>query len=63
MCVYLWIYAHEYRYLWRPEEGVEAPGAGVIGGCEAPDVDAGTRTQVLCKEQDALFTAESSLRS
>lgn len=61
MCVYLWVCAHEHRYLWRPEEGAEALGDGVIGDCEAPDVDAGTRAQVLCKEQVALFTAESSI--
>lgn len=61
MCVYLWVCAHEHRYLWRPEEGAETQGAGVIGDCEAPDVDAGTRAQALCKEQVALFTAESTI--
>ena len=23
---------------WRPQEGVTTPGAGIIGGCELPDM-------------------------
>ena len=30
-----------YEYPQRLEEGVEAPGAGVIDGYELPDVDTG----------------------
>lgn len=30
-----WVYAHEYRYLWRPE-ALDLPGAGVTGS-ELPD--------------------------
>lgn len=25
--------------LWKPEEGVDSPRAGILGGCEATDVD------------------------
>ena len=34
-------YFHECRCLHGPEEGVECPRAGVIDGCELPDVGAG----------------------
>lgn len=37
------------QYLWRPKEGIRFPGAGVTGGCKAPDVDSGSQTQDLCK--------------
>lgn len=32
MCVLY--YVHLNAYVWRPEEDVRSPGAGVIGGCE-----------------------------
>lgn len=25
---------------WRPQEGIPTPGAGIIGGCELPDLGA-----------------------
>lgn len=28
----------EYRCPQRPEDDIAFPGAGIIGGCEAPDV-------------------------
>lgn len=38
---------HAQRCLWKPEEGVESPGAGIIGGCESPKVGLVNGTQVL----------------
>jgi hypothetical protein len=32
------VYAHTLMCSWRPEGGVQSPGAGVIGSCEHPDV-------------------------
>lgn len=32
-----------------PEEGVRSPGAGVVGNCVLPTVDAGKLTLVLSK--------------
>lgn len=38
MCEYTYTYI---QVLWRPEkEGVRSPGAGVIGGCDLPDLGA-----------------------
>jgi hypothetical protein len=37
------------QYLWRPEEGVESPGAGVIWIWEPLCVDAENQTYVICK--------------
>lgn len=34
---------------WRPEEGVESPGARVVDFCELPDMGAGNQTRVLWK--------------
>lgn len=31
VCVCVWVCAYECRYLWSPEEGIRAPGAGVTG--------------------------------
>lgn len=42
MCVY--VCAHEHNCMRRPEEGVRSPGAGLTGGCESPDVEAGNGT-------------------
>lgn len=33
--------------LWRPKEGVEPPGPGVIGRCELSNMDASNRAWVL----------------
>lgn len=33
--MFRWIYAHELRHLWRPEEG-GSPGVGVRGSCYEP---------------------------
>lgn len=30
-------------YLWKPDEGMGYLGAGVKGGCEPPDMGAGTQ--------------------
>lgn len=30
--------------MWRPEEGVRFPGAGVTGSCELPDLGTGDQT-------------------
>lgn len=35
-----WVHPHQGRCLWSPEEGVESPGSGVVGGCESPNMDA-----------------------
>jgi hypothetical protein len=34
MCAYVWVCAHECRYLQRLENGLGFPGADVAGGCE-----------------------------
>lgn len=44
MGICLWICAHVRRFLWKPEEGVECHGAGIIGSCEPPDIGAGNQT-------------------
>lgn len=31
-----------YWCLWRPGEGIRAPGSVVTGGCKLPDVGAGS---------------------
>lgn len=31
-----------HRCSWRPEESVRLPGIGVAGGCEPPDLGAGS---------------------
>lgn len=33
--------------LWNPEEGTVSLGTGVTGGCEVPDVGAGTEPRSL----------------
>lgn len=33
-CMCVLYYVHLNAYVWRPEEDVRSPGAGVIGGCE-----------------------------
>ena len=45
LCVSQGICAHEHQYLWRPEESIRPPGAGVTGRRELPDVGTGTLTQ------------------
>lgn len=40
---------HMCVFTWKPEEGVEAPGATVTGGCEIPDLGFGKHTQALLK--------------
>lgn len=40
---------HGCRYPDMPEEGVRSPGAGVIGGYEAHNVDAKDQSWVLYK--------------
>jgi hypothetical protein len=47
MC--LWACALECRCLWSPEEGVRAPGTGVISSCEPPNMGAENEIPVLCK--------------
>jgi len=42
----------------RPEEGIRSPGAGVTGGWEPSDVDAGNWTQVPLQKQEVLVTAK-----
>ena len=42
------------QYLKKPEEDIWLPGAGVIVGCELPDVGPGNRVWVLCKNTKAL---------
>lgn len=52
--------AHEYRQPQRPEDDIGVPGAGIIGGCEAPDVGSGRQTPNSgpLQEQPVLLTAE-----
>lgn len=52
-----------YVCIWKSEDGSRAytaAEAGVIGGCEPPDVGDGSRTQVLRKNSNAL-NEETSL--
>lgn len=46
MCVnvFVWAWVGECRCLWRPEEDVSPPEAGVTDGCKLPDIDAGNQT-------------------
>lgn len=47
MCIWVWggiAAAHEVQ-----EKVLDSPGAGVIDGCEPPNVGAGYQTLVLCK--------------
>lgn len=39
------------RCPWKPEEGIGFLGAGVSGGCELPDADAGNRAGVPWKKR------------
>ena len=53
-----------HTYVWclrRPEEGVESPGAWVIGNCELPVVGAGKWTLVLCKSSNCFYLLGLSL--
>lgn len=43
--LYVCVLPHVYGCPWRLEEGAGASWAGVIGGSEAPDVDAGNWIQ------------------
>jgi hypothetical protein len=42
------------QFLQRPEEGDRSPEDGIIGVCKLPDLDAGNKTWVLCKNNSAL---------
>lgn len=44
-------------HLWKTEEGIRSPVAGVTGSWELPDVDAWNQ-----KRQQLLITAEPSLK-
>lgn len=39
----MWACAHEYSWLWMPEDRVQTPKAGVTGGYEPPDAAANLR--------------------
>ena len=47
--------------VWRPEEVIQSPGAGVTGHCGQPDVYGENQTRVLLKEQRVLLTSEPPL--
>lgn len=48
ICICVWMYA--MCMCWpRPEEDIRFPEAGIMGGCELPDMDAGNHMQVLWK--------------
>lgn len=47
MCICVDIYVFVLMYTWMPEEGVRAPGAGVIGGYKQPGMSTGNHTPVL----------------
>lgn len=49
VCVCTHKHTHNYRCLWRPEEGVIAFGIGVIGRCELPSDGVGNWFWVPCK--------------
>ena len=44
-CVCVCVCMSAGRCLWRPEEGIRSPRAGITGGWEQPDVDTGDPTQ------------------
>lgn len=56
MCVCAWV------CLWRPEEGVDSPGAGILGGCEQLIGVLGTNLDPL-EEQSELLVIVASLLS
>lgn len=39
--VFVNIYAHVCRCLWRPEEEIRSLGAGIAGVCDSPGVGTG----------------------
>lgn len=49
ICICAFVCTCVYEYLWRPEEGVSIPEAGVARGCAPPNLGAGNWTQVICK--------------
>lgn len=48
------VYSCKRSCPWRPEEGVRSPVAGVIGGAEPHNADAGDQVWVLYKSSNAL---------
>lgn len=55
ICICVYVHARmkcmPHAWIWVPTEARRgaSQGTGVAGGCEPPDVAAGSRTQVLCK--------------
>lgn len=51
MCMYVYFYVGVCTWMQVPSEArdVSCPGSGVTGGCELPDLETGTQTQVLFK--------------
>lgn len=45
----VYVFAHECRAPWRPEEGATLTGAGLTDGCELPALGTGNRACVFCK--------------
>lgn len=49
----------ELNCLWRTEVGVRIPGAGVTGGCWAPEVGAGPNMCPFAKKHTFLSSGPS----
>lgn len=45
---------HVCRCLCKPEEGMEIPGAGIVGGCEPSNVGTGTELGSSVRATNAL---------
>jgi hypothetical protein len=45
---------HAFQCPWRPDEGIRAPGTGITGACELPNLDVGNSIPVHCKRPNAL---------
>lgn len=62
ICLCVCLYT-QMQYLWRPEEGMRAFGAGVTRGCELPFVGPGNSVgnQAGSSVKTKLLTTEPSL--
>lgn len=59
--VSVWVCAHEFRCLWRSQEGIRSPRAGLRGACESLPWVLGTQLRSP-GEQYMLLTVEPSLQ-
>lgn len=56
--MYLWVYVHVYKCLWRQEDGVKSHAAGGSGGCGYWEPSSGH-----LQDQQELLTVEPSLQT